>query len=364
MKKLLMSLLVTFGILFANDDGGNYFVDNFLKYSTFYTSVSLNSPFVPQSQWEVDVENGTFVETTKENELGYNVSIGVRKLARFKYQAKGKKFYDGSEKELSDVATIGAVSGWEYLVKYSSIRSFGEEYVDTESWIRYLGDKFVVKGSYANFGRQGLEFGQLDTRWKKSVGSNWNFSLGGTFRGHPAYGLFPFNDWLANSDGAWWTLAYDYGYEDNYWFDDLNDNGFQDPGEYGDYEWIDENGDLVAETDNEFYEYYYGDVINQYNDEIIDGYGYQWEASLVLGVDYYLYEKQYWVHGWASVIPLSKGLTDYAFVYEKGDIDFDLGLVAGWKFNRNFGVFGEGRYLRYFGIDAYEVKVGVNYTIF
>ena len=154
MRKLLVTLLAT-TILLANE-GGNYFVDNFLKYSTFYSSVSLQSPFVPQSTWEVDVENGTFVETTKENEGSYNVSFGIRKLARFKYQAKGKKFYDGSEKELSDVATIGAVSGWEYLVKYSTIRTFGEEFVDTESWVRYLGDNFVVKGSYANFGREDL----------------------------------------------------------------------------------------------------------------------------------------------------------------------------------------------------------------
>ena len=128
MRKLLISLLVTIGVLFANEEGGNYFVDNFLKYSTFYASVSLNSPFVAQSQWEVDVQNGTFVETTKENELAYNLSIGVRKLARFKYQSKGKNFYDGSEKNLSDVATIGNVSGWEYLVKYSTIRQFGEEF--------------------------------------------------------------------------------------------------------------------------------------------------------------------------------------------------------------------------------------------
>ena len=131
MKKLFLTLLLTMGL--AEESNSNYFVDNFLKYSTFYTSVSLNAPFEVQSQWEVDVDNGTFVETTKENELEYNLSLGVRKLARFKYQAKGKKFYDGSEKELSDVATIGAVSGWEYLVKYSTIRSFGEEFVDTES---------------------------------------------------------------------------------------------------------------------------------------------------------------------------------------------------------------------------------------
>ena len=134
--------------------------------------------------------------------------------------------------------------------------------------------------------------------------------------------------------------------------------------ENGDYNWIDENGDLVAESDGEFYEYYYGDLISQYNEEEVDKLGFQYEASVVIGVDYYLYEKKYWVHGWASIMPYSKGLTDHSFVYEKGDIDFDLGLVAGYKFNRNIGIFGEGRYLKYFGINAYELKAGINVTIF
>ena len=48
----------------------------------------------------------------------------------------------------------------------------------------------------------------------------------------------------------------------------------------------------------------------------------------------------------------------------QGDIDFDLGIVTGWKYNRNLGVFGEARYLRYWGIDSYELKIGLNYTIF
>jgi hypothetical protein len=364
MKKLLSILLLTSALLFSDEGSSNYFMDNFLKYSTFYTSISLESPFTPAQKFSVDIDGGTFIETTDDFETSYNISIGVRKLARFKYQAKGKNFYDGSEKELSDVATLGAVSGWEYLIKYSTIRSFGEEFVDSESWIRYLGDNFVVKGGYANFGRQGLEFGQLDARYRKSVGANWNFTVGGNFRGHPAYGLFPFNDWLADSNGSWWELGYEYGYEDDYWFDDLDGNGIQDPGENGDYNWFDENGNLVAETDGEFYEYYYGDLITQYNDEFVDALGYQWEASVVLGVDYYLYEKKYWVHGWASVMPISKGLTDYSFNYESGDIDFDIGLVAGYKFNRNIGIFGEGRYLKYFGVGAYELKAGINVTIF
>ena len=95
-----------------------------------------------------------------------------------------------------------------------------------------------------------------------------------------------------------------------------------------------------------------------------DKIGWQYEASAVGGVDYYLYGKSYWIHSWVSVMPYSKGLTPHSFKYGKGDIDHDFGLVAGWKFNRNLGFFGEGRYLRYWGIDSYELKAGINYTIF
>ena len=209
-----------------------------------------------------------------------------------------------------------------------------------------------------------MEFGQLDVRYRKPFGQYWNFTAGGNFRGHPAYGLFPFNDWLAGSDGQWWNLAYDYGYDDEYYFEDNNNDGVQNPGEPGNYQWYDNSGTLVAESDDEFYEYYYGDLITLYNEEEVDKLGWQYESSIVIGVDFYLYEKKYWVHGWSSVLPFSKGLTDYSFKYDSGDIDFDLGLVAGWKFNRNLGFFGEGRYLRYWGIDSYDVKIGVNYTVF
>ena len=349
MKKLLIILLSVSTIM------GGYFSDNFLKYSTFYGSVSLESPFAPNQKFTVNTQEGTFEETTEEIEGSYNISFGLRKLARFKYQAKKGNFYDGSENELSDIATLGAVSGWEYLLKWSKIRSFGEEFIDSESWIRYLGDWFVVKGSYVNFGREDLEFGQLDIRYRKPVGLHWNFTGGFNLRGHPAYGLFPFNKWLQDNDNRWWELAYLYGYDDEQYVveDDITD-----------YYWYDENGDLVAETDGEFYEYYYGDLITLYNEEEVDKLGWQYEVSAVLGVDYYKYEKKWWIHSWASVIPFSKGLTPHSFKYDSGDIDFDSGLIIGWKLNRHFGIFGEGRYLRYFGINSYELKAGLNYTIF
>jgi len=351
MKKFILGLLTT-ALLFGQNEGGNYFVDNFLKYSTFYTSLSLEAPFAPPQKFSVNTQQGTFVETTEEMEGSYNLSVGLRKLARFKYQSKKGNFYDGSENELSDTAPIGAVAGWEYLFKWSKVRNFGEEFIDSESWLRYLGDWFVIKGSYANFGLQDLEFGQLDIRYRKPLGQNWNFTLGGNFRGHPVYGLFPFNDWLIENDHHWWELAYDFGY-----YDDWNT-----PNE--DFNWFDEDGNVVAESDEFFYENIYGDLIYQFNENEIDKMGWQYELSGVVGIDYYNYSKKSWIHSWATIIPISKGLTPHAYKYQSGDIDYDIGGVVGWKLNRHFGIFGEGRYLKYWGITSYEIKAGLNYVFF
>ena len=101
-----------------------------------------------------------------------------------------------------------------------------------------MGDNYVVKGTYVNFGLEDLEFGQLDVRYRKPFGQHWNFTGGLNFRGHPAYGLFPFNDWLVDAGGAWWELGYDYGYDDEYYFQDNNGNGVQDEGEPGNYNWL------------------------------------------------------------------------------------------------------------------------------
>ena len=169
--------------------------------------------------------------------------------------------------------------------------------------------------------------------------------------------MFPFNDWLADSDGQWWELAYLYDYEDEYYIID-------EEGGIGDYNWYDDSGALIAETDDEFYEYYYGDLITLYNEEEVNKLGWQYEASVVVGVDIYKYTKNLWLHSWVSVMPFSKGLTPHSFKYNKGDIDHDIGLVTGWKLNRNLGIFGEGRHLSYWGIDSYELKAGLNFTFF
>ena len=45
----------------------------------------------------------------------YALTFGVRKIARFGYENRANVFYDGTEKSYSDAATIGKISGFEFV---------------------------------------------------------------------------------------------------------------------------------------------------------------------------------------------------------------------------------------------------------
>ena len=45
-------------------------------------------------------------------------------------------------------------------------------------------------------------------------------------------------------------------------------------------------------------------------------------------------------------------------------MDYDLGLVYGWKLTNKFGVFLEGRFLSMYDVQSYESKVGLNWLIY
>ena len=72
----------------------------------------------------------------------------------------------------------------------------------------------------------------------------------------------------------------------------------------------------LASSDNEFYKYHFGDLVNNYNKKILDGLGLQQEVSAVLGLDYYLYRENYWLHAWGSVYPIHKGLNRFFLTKE------------------------------------------------
>ncbi len=87
-------------------------VKKMLKFSTFYAAVNGGTSLSDVDVFSVN--NGLSTQTVS-TPYDYNFTIGLRKIARFGYENKAQTFYDGTESNYSDAATVGKVKGVEYL---------------------------------------------------------------------------------------------------------------------------------------------------------------------------------------------------------------------------------------------------------
>jgi len=331
-----------------------------LKYSTFYVSGNIESPLVEQDNYMMDRVTGQLTDLTIINPYNYEINIGLRKIARFDYENKAKRFYDGSENTISSNASIGAVTGGEYLLSCSFIRDRGREFTNHEYWYRHVGKYFLVKGEYTDNQEIKLKTFGGDVRGKISF-SGFDLSAGVKHRTHPVYGLNPFTENYDLETDPWWNVAYDLGYTDEYYYVDGESNGVDDWYDYYNWHWFAPDGTQVALTDQEFMKYEFGKAVDQYNKQQLDSLGLQQELSAVIGLSYYYYNPKFWIHTWGDVMPKHKGLSEYS--YTEDNIDFDIGGVIGTKITKRIGIFVEGRWRRYWDIDNYEFKTGINYII-
>jgi len=355
--KKLFGCVLLMGALTAQD---------FFKFSTIYGAYSFSSPVTKELQYQVS--GGQLQELQEELDDHSIMTFGIRKLARFGYENKPEVWYTGEEAPINESAAIGNVpTGWEYVIQYSDHKEFEEEFVNEQYMLRYMGKNFLVKANYDSRGLEDVEFAALDMRYKKDVG-NLALSLGVAGRMHPAYLDFrPIDLWWAEQDintdefTPFWDFAYFYGYSDEF-VEQFTQYGYS----YFDFKWYDAEGNLVANTDEQFYKQVYGELVKQYNEEYAKDLGYQNELSLSVGADYYKYTPKNWLHMWVTAYPVTKGMSDYAFNYEVAEngIDYDLGMVYGWKLTNKFGVFLEGRFLSMYDVQSYESKVGLNWLIY
>ena len=319
-----------------------------LKFSTFYASFSTSAPFAENQVFLVNgvAGSGQLVETTQISEPNRNLSVGLRKIARFDYQVKQGRFYTGKENEISDYATISNAPGLEYLFEYSSVRSRGIVFEQHEYKIRYISNYFTARTAYVDDGLIDLKYTLGEVRLRKSFG-NLDFTAGVALRSHPVYGYSPIQAWFSIPENKhWWQLANEFGF-----YSDENEC------------WT-RNGECVSMSDVEFYTYHFTEAVNEYNKRELDLLGLQQELSGVIGADYYHYNNNLWFHSWASIYPSHKGLSDFSYEYPNNKLEYDLGVILGCKLNRHFGMFVEGRKLKYWDIKSYEMKAGINYIIF
>lgn len=347
MKHLLLLFLLVCTVSTAQ-------IKDFFKFSTFYTSMSMNTSFVERENYRA--VNKGYEDITKINAYDYNLTLGLRKIARFDYETKRQTWYTGTERNTADNVTIGNANGWEYLFNYSFVRNRGEKFNDQNFWLRYLGDWFVIKAQYADNQRVDLKYTSLDYRLRLNKG-NWDFTIGTVFRAHPVYGVNPIDDFWVPGESTFQDLAQDFGYVPQPW-----NQGF-----YIDQNWYDvSSGDsvLVATSNDEFFNHYFGDAVARYNERELDKLGSQKEISAVIGVAYYKYTPKFWLHTWYNFLPYHYGLDDYSYEYTDSTAEWDAGIILGTRITKNLGLFVEGVHMRYWGKEIYEVKFGFNYLIF
>ena len=327
MKKLIILLFMISTICTSQ-------IKDFFKYSTFYASMTTGTSFVEQEDYRA-VGKG-YEDVTVVNPYDYNLTIGLRKIARFDYEYKVKTWYYGTEDNVADNVTN-----------------------NQNFWLRYLGNSYVAKAQYADNQRVNLKYMSTDLRFRVNVG-NWDLTAGVVGRIHPVYGVNPIRDFWVPGSSNFQDIAQDFGYAPEQWV-----QGF-----YVDQNWYDvSSGDsvLLATSNDEFFNHYFGEAVARFNERELDKLGLQRELSAVIGVAYYKYTNKMWLHAWANCLPIHHGLDEYSFEYGKQDndnIEWDAGVVFGSRLTKSLGMFVEGTHQRYWMKPVYEIKFGFNYLIF
>lgn len=343
MKKILIILLCLCTL------GAEAQIKKYFKFATFYGAVNGGT-----SVSDVDVysiSNGLTTNTI-QTPYDYNVALGIRKIARFGYENKAQTFYDGTESNYSDAATIGKLKGLEFLFEIDYSRQEGENYLNQNHFIRYVANNYILKGEYLEDGFADIKFFETSERYRIKINNKLSFNVGAAQRLSEPYGYDPLQQWvLSNGDIHYTYLAIQEGYNI-----DVANSEYTDP-----------DGNVVATNAEVWKAVVVPTILREYTEKERSNLDMLLQHSLVLGFDFYHYKKDFWVHTWGNVMPYHyDDGNDYSYHKYEGKqwLDYSGGLIFGYKHNKHLGTFVEGKYNKYWNREWYDFKLGINYIIF
>tara|TARA_Y100000592_G_C5453910_1_gene310298 strand:- start:296 stop:1549 length:1254 start_codon:yes stop_codon:yes gene_type:complete len=362
--------------------------DDFLQYGTAYVAGNVNNPYQKQSIDYVVRTNPSgslydvpiVQDATEYHEFDYRYGFGIRRIARFDYENKEKAYYDGTEKNVALSSPTAAFDGWEYLFHWEKERERGEVFTNHRYFLRHTGKYHIAKIESREEGNVGFKYNSAEVRARLPIGKKFSISAGFIARSHDqAFGYNPVEIWLNETDddgyamNPWYTLGFEYGYDDI---------AYTQQDEFGntvyDWYWIDEQGNIVADSDLEFRETVFADLMNRFNREqwdLLDAFA---EVAPIVGADFYLYRQKFWLHSYANyILPYHKYFKgDESFSYlnrnnwglgglrqdselEQWD-DYQFGLILGWNLTKKLGIFVEGEYTKFWDTEIFNSTVGLN----
>ena len=319
------------------------------KFSTFYSAVNGGTSIS-------DVETFSIVNglqtSTIQTPYDYNLSLGVRKIARFGYENKAQTFYDGTETSYGDAATVGKIDGFEFLFEVDYKRQEGISYIDQNHFLRYVADNYIIKGEYLQDGFADINYFETSQRYRKKINNRLSINTGAVQRIAEPYGYDPLEEWkLSNGNIHYTYLALQEGYNV-----DVHKELYYDP-----------SGEIVATSSEIWEQVVIPEVLSNYTEEKRNLLDRQWNYSLVVGFDYYYYDKEFWLHSWGNLMPYhyNDGNEFSYHNYNNGQqwYDYSGGVIFGKKLSKQLGVFAEGKYNKYWNREWYDFKFGINYII-
>ena len=361
--------------------------DDFLKYGSFYAAGNIGNAKMEQKNYFVRTNPDNLydipqvIDNTVYHPFDYRYGVGIRKLARFDYEDK-PNFYNGTESNVGLSAPTSAVKGLEYLLHWEKQRVNGDKFDNKRLFVRHTGKYHIGKFEARESGNVGFEYMSGEVRARLPIGKKFSVSAGVIYRTHQQpYGYNPIEIWLneidadGNAVNPWWTLGYEYGYQDIF-YQSTDQDGNQDFNWY----WIDGQGNTVAYTDEQFRDQIFGRLMNRFNKEAwseLDPFA---EIAPIMGFDFYHYKAKFWLHAYGNwIMPYHsyvKGNEDFSYLHRnswglgghndnlKGEQwdDYQAGIILGWKVGKNIGIFVEGEYTKFWDSEVFNSNFGINFT--
>ena len=399
MKKLLLvTLLLLFTLpsfgqepeALGKDKFFKSIYKDFLKYGTIYGAGDISNSVEaaePTYFLRTNPDGSLYsipdvVNNTEVFQFDYRYGFGIRKLARFDYERKPKNFYDGTEEQLAFSAPTSAVTGLEYQFHFEKERWRGRDFTNYNFFLKHTGKYHIVKVQAREVGKINLNYNSAEVRGRLPIGKKFSISAGAILRGHErAYGYNPVEIWLNETDefgdpaNQWYGLGFEYGYDDIFYTStDENGNVTQD------WCWIDADGNQVAHSDLDFRETIMPRLMNRFNGEAWDLLDPWMEVAPIVGVDFYHYKRNFWLHAYANyILPYHSyvaGEKEFSYLnrnnWGKGGLrqdseleqwnDYSAGISFGTKIGKNLGIFIEGEYSKMWDSKLYQTTFGLNYT--
>jgi len=358
MKKLIILFVIISLQTNAQD------LKEFFKFGTVYGAVNGGTSLSDDDAYSVT--NGlqtSIVETPYD----YSILFGVRKIKKFGYEDK-ERFKNGTENSFTDAATLGRWNNKvEFLFQGEYKRQQGETYLDQHHFVRYVGSDgcaeefcwrhFIIKVEYLEDGFADIKYFEASQRlaYKPKSIDNLTFNIGAAQRLAEPYGYDPLEEWLLSNDNLHYTfLAIQEGYQVRF-------DG------HGGYEYLNPSGNSVATSTEVWEAVVIPEVLADYSEKKRNELQNTIQYSMVIGADYYKYEKKSWMHAWGNIMPYhydAGGEFSY-HAYNDGQwMDYSAGVILGHWFNKNLGIFIEGTYNKYWNREWHGFSAGLNYRVF